>query len=137
MLGLPPQSPPQWYRDRLREELLERRTATTHWLKVSETSDVLFSISRALYDGFPTRRVPAFSRHFPAYMYMLAKYTLRWKFYRVAASMCDAPRRGSMREVINPDKDHKLLEVALRHDIDPVSFTLAAKKLRRFWPLLP
>ncbi|KAK7179211.1 uncharacterized protein CC84DRAFT_1234334 [Paraphaeosphaeria sporulosa] len=137
MLGLPRQSPPRWYRDRLREELYERRSATTHWGKVSETSDVLFSISRALYDGVPTRQLPALSRHIPAYMYMVAKYTLRWKFYRVAGGMCHAPCRESIREVINPDRDHKLLEVALRHDIDPVSFKLAAKRLRRFWPLLP
>ncbi|KAF2449015.1 hypothetical protein P171DRAFT_222827 [Karstenula rhodostoma CBS 690.94] len=138
MLGLPRQSPTRWYRDRLREELCERRAATTYLQKLSETSDVLFSISRALHDGFPMRQLPALSlRNAPAYLYMLAKYTSRWKFYRVAAKLCDAPRRESIREVINPDKDHKLLEVALRHDIDPVAFKVAAGKLQRFWPLLP
>ena len=46
MLGLSRQSPP-WYRDRLREELQEHRTANTPWQKLSEASDVFFSISRA------------------------------------------------------------------------------------------
>ncbi|KAF9737006.1 hypothetical protein PMIN06_004140 [Paraphaeosphaeria minitans] len=138
MLGLPRQSPPRWYRDRLQEELCERRAATTYWRKLSETSDVLFSMSRALHDGFPIRRPPTLSlRNAPAYLYMLIKYTLRWKFYRVAAGLCDAPRRESISEVINPEKDHKLLEVALRHNIDPIAFKVAAGRLRLFWPLLP
>jgi hypothetical protein len=92
MLGLSRQSP-SWYRDRLREELRERRTANTPWQKLSETSDVFFSISRAQYDGFPVRTLPSFvaSRHALIYVYMLAKYTLHWKFYRAAAILCSAP----------------------------------------------
>ena len=80
MLGLSRQSPPSWYRDRLREELRERRTAKTPWRKLSETSDVFFSISRAQYDGFSVRKLPPFvaSRHVLVYAYMLAKYTSRW-----------------------------------------------------------
>src|SRR5262249_36418261 len=123
MLGLSRQSPPSWYRNRLREELRERRTAgTTFWRKLGETSDVFFSISRARYDGFPVRQLPPFaaSRHGLVYGYMLAKYTLRWKFYRTAAMLCDTPRHGWVREVVNPSKDHKLDEVAARHQIDPV-----------------
>ncbi|KAG0636936.1 hypothetical protein HOY80DRAFT_975228 [Tuber brumale] len=138
MLGLARQSPPSWYRDRLREELRERRTAKTPWLKLSETSDVLFSISRARYDGFPVRALPPFvaSRHALLYMYMLAKYTLRWKFYRRAAILCNAPY-DKVREVINPNKDHKLDQVASRYQIDPVEFRRVGRQLRRVWPLLP
>ncbi|KAI9677175.1 MAG: hypothetical protein M1829_002749 [Trizodia sp. TS-e1964] len=140
MLGLARQSPPSWYRARLREELQERRTATTPWQKLSETSDVLFSISRAQFDGFPLRRLPPFdpARHFPVYAYMLAKYTLRWQFYRTAAAFCNnAPHYDLVREVVNPAKDHKLEEVAARHHIDPVEFKRVGKRLRRVWPLLP
>lgn len=87
MLRLTPQSPPSWYRDRVREELQERRAANTRWRRLSETSDVFFSISRAMYDGFPVRDLPPFlaPRNVPVYIYMIVKYTLRWKFYRVAA----------------------------------------------------
>jgi len=45
MLRLSQQSPPSWYRDRLQEELREQQTANTFWQKLSETSDVFFSIS--------------------------------------------------------------------------------------------
>lgn len=139
MLGLSRQSPPSWYRDRIREELWERRNATTRWRKLSETSDVLFSISRAHHDGFPVRKLPPFSasRHGLVYAYMLAKFTLRWKFYRVAALLCKSPRHELVREVVNPSKDYKLEEVAARHKIDPAVFKRVGGRLRRFWPLLP
>jgi hypothetical protein len=68
---------------------------------------------------------------------MLAKYTLRWKFYRTAAILCSAPHYDLVREVVNPSKDHKLDEVASRHQIDPVEFERVGRQLRRVWPLLP
>lgn len=139
MLGLSRQSPPSWYRDRLREELLEHRLAKTRLMKISEASDVFFSSSRAQYDGFPVRKLPPFvtSRHVFVYAYMLAKFTLRWSFYRTAAIMCNAPRHDLVREVVNPSKDQKLEEVAARHQIDPVVFKRVGRQLRQVWPLLP
>ncbi|KAJ3716236.1 hypothetical protein DFJ43DRAFT_1006962 [Lentinula guzmanii] len=139
MLGLQRQSPPSWYKDRLREELRERRSAKTSLHKLSETSDVFFAIIRANYDGFIVRKIPPFvaSRHSLVYAYMLGKYTLRWGFYRTAAILCKAPRCDSVREVVNPGKDSKLHEVALRHQIDPEKFKRVGRKLRRVWPLLP
>ncbi len=139
MLGLSKQSPPSWYRDRLREELREHRIARTRWEKLSEASDVFFSGSRARYDGFPVRKVPSFvtPSHILIYAYMLVKYTLRWKFYRTTAIRCNAPRYDLVREVVNPSKDQKLEEVATRHQIDPVEFKRVGSKLRQVWPLLP
>ena len=138
MLGLSRQSPPSWYRDRLREELPEPLIAKTHWQKLSETSDVFFSSSRAQYDGFPVRKLPPFitSRHVLVYAYMLAKFTLRWKFHRTVAFICNAPHYDSVREVVNPSKDEKLEEVASRHQIDPVEFKRVGRQLRQVWPLL-
>ena len=139
MLGLPRQSPPSWYRDRLLEELRERRIAISPWQKLSETSDVLFSISRAQYDGFPVRKLPPFvaTSHVLVYVYMLAKFTLRWNFFRTAAIICNAPHYNLVREVVNPKKDQKLEEVALRHQIDPMEFKRVSCLLRQVWPLLP
>lgn len=167
MLGLARQSPPSWYRDRVREELRERRSATTTWQRLSETADVFFSISRARHDGFPVqsssslllfpRRRPqpcphpgprswprsqlfAGSRYPLVCAYMLVKYTSRWAFYRSAAFLCNtaATRKTKVvSEVVNPAKDHKLHEVALRHGIDPVEFVRVGRWLRMVWPLLP
>ena len=113
--------------------------AKTCWQKLSEASDVLFTSSRAQYDGFPVRKLPPFvtSRHILVYAYMLAKFTSRWKFYRTAAILCNAPHYDLVREVVNPSKDQKLEEVASRHQIDPVEFKRVGRQLRRVWPLLP
>lgn len=138
MLGLSRQSPSSWYRDRPWEELRERRAARAPWQKLSETSDVFFSISRARYDGFPIRKLPPISAscHVLVYAYMLAKYTSRWTFYRTAAIFCNAPHYYLV-SVVNPRKDHKLVEVASRHQIDLVKFKRVGRQLRRVWPLLP
>jgi hypothetical protein len=139
MLHLPRHSPPSWYRNRLREELRERREANTFWGRLSETSDVLFSLSRSRHDGFTIRKLPPFiiSRHGLVYAYMLAKYTSRWKFYQTAAMLCNVPRYDLVREVVNPNKDHNLEEVASRHRIDMAEFRRVGRRLRRVWPLLP
>jgi hypothetical protein len=129
----------RWYRARLREELHELRNAKTPLLKLSETSDVVFSIVRAQYDGFPIRKLPFVTSppHVILYAYMVAKFTSRWTFYRTLAMLCRAPRYDLVREVVNPIKDHKLDEVASRHQIDPAEFKRVGRRLRRVWPLLP
>lgn len=139
LLNLPRQSPPTWYRDRVREELQERRAANTPLHKLSETSDVFFSISRARHDGFPLHRLPTFNffRNGGIYVYMMLKFTLRWGFYRVAARICQPRGAHDVREVVNPAKDRKLDEVAGRHGLDRGRFRRVGACLRRVWPLLP
>ncbi|KAI2604630.1 hypothetical protein GGR54DRAFT_454123 [Hypoxylon sp. NC1633] len=138
LLGLPRQSPPSWYRDRLHEEQQERQAAATSLEKLSETADVFFSISRASYDGFPVGPLPPVAlRNVHIYAYMLGKFTSRWAFYRVTAFLCGAPDYCTVREVVNPSKDRKLDEVASRHQVDPGKFKRIGRRLRRVWPLFP
>lgn len=128
MLRLAKHSPPSWYQDRLRDELLELQQAVTRIDKLSETSDVFFASIRARYDGFSVREVPAsFSaRHALVYAY---------QFYRTLAFLCRTPH--PVYEVVNPGKDDKLGVVALRHQIDPAKFIRIGRRLRRVWPLFP
>ncbi|OAQ99316.1 hypothetical protein LLEC1_05493 [Akanthomyces lecanii] len=111
---------PSWYRERLREELLERREALTPMQKLSETADVFYILSRAMHDGYPLQTVTPYTPipHIFIYTYMIAKFTSRWLFYRVAARLCRTPNAGQVREVINPAKEHKVGEVAFRHGLD-------------------
>jgi hypothetical protein len=140
-LRLPRQSTGAWYRARLREERDELRQAATPFQKLSESSDVLFAISRARYDGVLTTapQLPCIfaPRYALAYPYMLAKYTLRWSFYRRAALLCKVARYDLVCEVVNPAKDSKLDHVAARHGIDSGEFRRVCAGLRRIWPLLP
>lgn len=139
MLGLSRHSPASWYRNRVREELRERRTAVTGLQKLSETSDVSFSIARARHDDFLVGRLPPFvaSTHMLVCAYMMAKYTMRWKFYCTAAMLCRAPQSHLVREVVNPGKDFKLGEVASRYKIDRDKFERVGRQLRWIWPLFP
>lgn len=137
LLGLP-RHPKLWYKARLREEICERRLATTPLQKLSETADVFYIMSRAQHDGFTLRKSPDFTiAHLVVYVYLLSKYTSRWQFYRTAAFFCNHPDLVSIREVVNPSKDQKVQEVARRHGIDPIHFTRICRRLRVIWPLLP
>ncbi|KAI1750689.1 hypothetical protein F4782DRAFT_541381 [Xylaria castorea] len=138
LLSLQRQSPSSWHHDRFREELEELDEAENWLEKLSEASDVLFAISRAKYDGFHIADLPSLQpRYVAIYGYMLAKYTSRWAFYRTLAFLCGAPSHSTVREVVNPTKDHKLETVARRHDIDPEKFKTIGRRLRTVWPLFP
>ena len=49
---------------------------------------------------------------------MLVKYTLWWCFFKFVAFTCQSPSYNTVCEVINLSKDHKVDEVAHRHNID-------------------
>ena len=155
LLSLPTQPSPAWHLARLHDELLEYRLAATPIEKLSESSDVYFALHRAAYDGCPipipaieieTGKLPPAS--VLMYAYMIAKFTLRWGFYRVAAGCCrregreegeEGERRGrwGVREVVNPGKESKLDAVAGRNGINKVEFRRVAGWLRWVWVLLP
>jgi hypothetical protein len=107
--------------------------------KLSESSDILFIISRSKYDGYPIRDLPSLKvpRNALAYAYMIFKFTGRWGFYRVVARNCGKADWKTVREVINPRKEFKLVEVAVRHGIEAHQFKRVAKRLLKVWPLLP
>ncbi|KAH6688925.1 hypothetical protein F5X68DRAFT_230587 [Plectosphaerella plurivora] len=128
-----------WYCDRLREELAELRAAKTPLERLSESSDVFFTLSRSRHDGFPTRSLPPLSssRHALVYAYFLGKFTSRWTFYRVAARLSGSTAWRSVRECVNPAKDSKTAEVAARNNVDPIKFRRVCQRLRRWSPLFP
>lgn len=70
---------------------------------------------------------------------MVAKFSLRWAFYRIVAYACGARGRKlkDVREVFNPRKTGKVDEVAGRHGLDPRICRIWAKRVKAFWPLLP
>ena len=72
--------------------------------------------------------------HFPALVvpaaYMLVKYSLRWGFYMAVGGR-------QVREVRNPQKRRKLVEMARRYGLDEETFVRRAEMWRRWWPFLP
>jgi hypothetical protein len=136
-LSLQRQPSASWHRDRIKEELFERRRAHGTLSILSETSDVLFSFARSRHDGFCLRRWPVVfnKRYLLIFTYMLVKYTSRYTFYRTAGIICRGP--GPVREVVNPIKDRNLDQVSIRHGINQRHFRTICLRLRRIWPLPP
>ncbi|KAI6352483.1 hypothetical protein MCOR25_009396 [Pyricularia grisea] len=130
LLALPYEPSAAWHRDRLREEQAERRGTTTRLTRLSETADVFFTISRARYDMGATRGLPDASA--AVLLYMVAKFSLRWTFYRIVAFACGArgDRLRRVREVVNPGKMSKVNEVAGRHGLDREAFARWAGRVR-------
>ncbi|KAK5998991.1 hypothetical protein PT974_01376 [Cladobotryum mycophilum] len=136
-LGLAQQAP-DWYPARLREELAERREAKRRIDKLSETADIFYIISRSHYDGHPVRSLPPFRfRHVFVYGYIVPKLSSRFLFYRTAAYFCGCRNIKSVREVVNPAKDHKLEQVASRNEVDRDTFLRVCRRLRRVWVFFP
>ncbi|EPE30779.1 hypothetical protein GLAREA_03746 [Glarea lozoyensis ATCC 20868] len=154
-LALKPQHP-TWYRPRLIEELQEVRDAKTLIMKTSERSDVLFCLLRGRLDGvtgvdFCGVRGEGTGVEVVdggkggdevrfgvlVWGYMVGKFTLRCAFYAVVGLWFGRRGEKGVREVVNPGRERKLVEVAERHGIDPKKFVRVSKRLLRVWPLLP
>ncbi len=126
---------------------MELSEAKTFVERVSEASDVYFTIHRARHDGFPLRvefpwcvpqipgRQPGFGIICFIYIYMLAKFTSRWAFYLAAARLSGVENWRTVREVVNPTKDSKLIQVAQRIGVEEERFVRVSKWLRIVWPL--
>lgn len=136
-LRLKRQTSMTWHRDRIKEELAERRQARRAILKLSETCDVLFSFARARHDGNGFRHWPRTNefRYFLPYTYMIFKYTSRYGLYRAAGVLSGSS--CAVREVVNPARMRNIDEVADRHGIDRSRFQSVCRGLHRIWPLLP
>ncbi|PVH71224.1 hypothetical protein DL98DRAFT_540221 [Cadophora sp. DSE1049] len=140
ILGLARQSPASWHISRLHEEKQELDEAKSTLEKLSEESDVFFTIGRAAHDCYTIDEQPSLTkspRHALVYAYMIGKYTSRCAFYQTAAILCCAPRYLEVREVVNPSKDAKIRIVAERHGICHEKFQKLCRRLRKVWPLLP
>lgn len=92
------------------------------------------------HDGYPlpTKFKPRL-HSLLAYIYMLAKYSSRWSFYRYCEGKSSSNGKKSIiTEVVNPKKDAKIVMVAKRWNIEDVDkFLKVAQKVRRVWPLFP
>lgn len=139
LLDLPRGHPASWHQALLDGEMQEVREATSFIAKVSESSDVLFTICRAHSDGQPIARAacPPGLWNATVFAYMLGKFTSRWAFYRVAAAWCGEGKWRRVRDVTNPAKGSKVRMVAERGGIDPDLFERVCWRLRWVWPLFP
>ena len=133
-LGMPIESQ-KWYEQDLRDEMAEYHEEKFGILKLSELSDVVYTCSRAAWNGYSLTFPFSPVMYALGAAYMLPKYTLRWAFFKKAGN-----RAGSslqLRDVRNPRKTHKLRLIANENSIDPDVFERVCKAQLKYWLLLP
>lgn len=124
-----------WHKKDMADEIEEFEEEKGMINKWSELSDVAYTYTRAKWSGhteieFPFKKIFMYV----GFIYMIPKYTLRWKFFRVLGRRFD--KNLKITEVRNPKKLEKLENIAKRYDLDSIKFQNEAKKLMGKWLFL-
>lgn len=119
-----------WHKQDMADELAEYYEATSLIDTWSELSDVAYTYTRAKWSGHSTINFPISKILLPiGILYMIPKYTLRWRFFRKLGHRFNKDLHIS--EVRNPKKIEKLRVIAEKYNLNPEEFTLHATNLMR------
>jgi hypothetical protein len=118
----------EWHKHDMADELAEYYEANGLIDTWSELSDVAYTSTRANWSGhkdiiFPLSRWQLYV----GIIYMLPKYTLRWRFFRKLGHQFD--KNLNISEVRNPKKVSKLAVIAEKYHLDPTLFQIRAEEL--------
>lgn len=117
-----------WHREDMADELAEYKEAKGLTATWSELSDVTYTYTRAKWSGHTSIDFPISKLLIPiGVLYMIPKYTLRWRFFRRLGHQFDTSLNIS--EVRNPKKIAKLAGIAEKYHLDPTAFQEKAEKL--------
>jgi hypothetical protein len=117
-----------WHRQDMADELAEYQEAEGFMDTWSELSDVAYTYTRAKWSGHTTINFPLSKiRLAIGILYMVPKYTLRWRFFRALGHEFD--KNLNISEVRNPKKIAKLKNIAEKYNLDPELFTQKAQSL--------
>lgn len=130
-----PKKPRDWHEQDIADELAELAACYSFVNRWSETSDVVYTVTRARWSGhdltFPiSRRQVIFG-----YIYMYPKYNLRVLFFRRAGRKAGAS--DVLQSVRNPKKVEKLAKIAEKNKLASDQFIEICQRQLRYWPLLP
>ncbi len=117
----------EWHRSDLADEFLEYREAEGVINRWSELSDITYTYTRAKWSGhhnilFPLQKW----QYYIGIVYMVPKYTLRWRFFRRLGHHFD--KQLNICEVRNPLKTVKLAAIAEKYNLDPEQFQSKANE---------
>lgn len=119
-----------WHQQDITDELTEYAEAKGIINIWSELSDVAYTYTRAKWSGHLNIDFP-FSKPLLliGILYMIPKYTLRFRFFRTLGHQFD--KNLHISEVRNPKKIEKLRAIAEKYEIDPEQFTQKALALMK------
>ncbi|HEX4799130.1 MAG TPA: hypothetical protein VFV22_01190 [Candidatus Paceibacterota bacterium] len=119
-----------WHKQDMTDELAEYEGAIGFIDTWSEISDVVYTYTRAKWSGHNMIDFPLSKILLPiGILYMIPKYTLRWKFFRDIGHQFD--KNLNISEVRNPKKIEKLKVIAEKYNLDPKEFTNKALTLMK------
>ena len=126
----------EWHIKDVEDELSELTEAKSIVEKVSERSDVVYTVTRAWWGGHKSLRFPLSKPEFlVGLIYMFPKYTLRWLFYYYIGKSFD--RKIKITEVRNPKKIYKLKIIAKKYNLDENEFVKRVSIRLKRWIFLP
>lgn len=119
-----------WHKDDLADELAEYHEANGLIDVWSELSDVAYTYTRAKWSGYHAFVFPlSWWQLCLGIIYMIPKYSLRWRFFRKLGHSLD--KNINISEVRNPKKIAKLKVIAEKYNLDPGLFQTQAEKMLR------
>lgn len=124
----------EWHEQDVLDELNEYKEAKTISNKWSELSDVVYTVTRARWDGYGIEFPISKSKVIIGAIYMFPKITGRWLFFYRAGKKAGSKKR--VTEVRNPIKVHKLHHIAEKYELNSVQFEKICKRQLKYWPLL-
>jgi hypothetical protein len=120
-----------WHKQDMADELAEYEEARGLINTWSELSDVAYTYTRAKWPGHSTVDFPISGVLLPiGILYMLPKYTLRWRFFRHLGHKFD--KNLNISEVRNPKKIEKLKVIAEKYNLNHEMFQQKAQEMMRF-----
>ncbi len=124
-----------WHTQDMTDELTEYNEASGVIDSWSELSDVAYTYTRANWSGHKNIKFPLSKWQFYlGIVYMIPKYTLRWRFFRKLGHQFD--KNLNISEVRNPRKITKLIVLAEKYHLDPTLFQIRAEEMLRHTFLL-
>ncbi len=116
-----------WHKQDMADEIAEYEEATGIIDTWSELSDVAYTYTRAKWSGHTIDFPLSKTQLSIGIIYMLPKYTLRWRFFRRLGHYFS--KDLNISEVRNPKKLEKLESIAKKYTIDPKAFQKKAEEM--------
>lgn len=124
----------EWHVDDVADEYqewIEAKGFIDHW---SELSDIVYTVTRARWNGYDFDFPISGLYVLIGTLYMLPKYTSRWLFYYQVGRKLSSSQK--VTEVRNPIKLEKLHHIARKYDLDQDLFAQTCRRQLKYWPLL-
>ncbi len=124
-----------WHKQDMADEFAEYEESKGIINVWSELSDIAYTYTRARWSGHNNVEFQLSKlKLLLGIIYMIPKYSLRWRFFRKLGQHFD--KNLQISEVRNPKKIEKLKTIAEKYNLDSEQFKLKAEQMIKYRMLL-